>query len=172
MAFMTSMQRQVFNLFPASNFNRFETFKSWQVSSIGEEFLKQKYYFMKVWRWRLRLISVSFAAISFYSRRRRPSCSIGYFRFKVPLGTDSAKHFPVRKRQTIIFASHCKAVMNDLRLPMCRQLNHLLGKGSMQFGWWAVWPVKNCQMSIKVPQKWFHKKNDRFWHLFENCRRM
>ena len=24
---------------------------------------------------------------------------------------------------------------------------------------------KNCQMSIKVGQKWFHKKNDRFWHI-------
>ena len=25
-----------------------------------------------------------------------------------------------------------------------------------------VWPEKNRQMSIKVAQKWFHKKNDRF----------
>ena len=23
----------------------------------------------------------------------------------------------------------------------------------------TVWPVKSCQMSIKVDQKWFHKKN-------------
>ena len=26
-------------------------------------------------------------------------------------------------------------------------------------GVWAVWPDKNHQMSIKVAQKWFHKKN-------------
>ena len=23
---------------------------------------------------------------------------------------------------------------------------------------WAVWPVKSCQLSIKVAQKWFKKK--------------
>ena len=31
---------------------------------------------------------------------------------------------------------------------------------------------KNRQMSIKVVQKWFYKKNDRFWHLHKNCLRM
>ena len=31
---------------------------------------------------------------------------------------------------------------------------------------------KNCQMSIKVAQHWFHLKNDRFWHLYKNCLRM
>ena len=31
---------------------------------------------------------------------------------------------------------------------------------------------KNCQMSIKVAQKRFHLKNDRFWHLYKNCSRM
>ena len=32
-----------------------------------------------------------------------------------------------------------------------------------------VWPEKNRQMSIKVAQKWFHEKNDKFWHLYKNC---
>ena len=27
-------------------------------------------------------------------------------------------------------------------------------------------------MSIKVALKWFHQKNDRFWHLYKNCQRM
>ena len=31
---------------------------------------------------------------------------------------------------------------------------------------------KNCQMSIKVAQKWFHKENNRFWHLYKNCLKM
>ena len=31
---------------------------------------------------------------------------------------------------------------------------------------------KNRQMSIKVVQKWFHYKNDRFWHLHKNCLRI
>ena len=31
---------------------------------------------------------------------------------------------------------------------------------------------KNCQMSIKVPRKWFHEKNNRFWHLYKNCLRI
>ena len=35
-----------------------------------------------------------------------------------------------------------------------------------------VWPEKNRQMSIKLAQKWFHYKNDRFWHLYKNCQRM
>ena len=35
-----------------------------------------------------------------------------------------------------------------------------------------VWPDKNRQMSIKVAQKWFHKKNEWFWHLYKNCLRM
>ena len=35
-----------------------------------------------------------------------------------------------------------------------------------------VWPEKNCQMSIKVAQKWFHLINDRFWDFFKNCVRM
>ena len=26
--------------------------------------------------------------------------------------------------------------------------------------------------SIKVDQKWFHQKNDRFWHIYKNCLRM
>ena len=26
--------------------------------------------------------------------------------------------------------------------------------------YWAVWPEKNRQMSIKVAQKWFHKKKN------------
>ena len=33
----------------------------------------------------------------------------------------------------------------------------------------SVWPVKSHQMSIKVAQKWFHYKKDRFWHLYKNC---
>ena len=33
----------------------------------------------------------------------------------------------------------------------------------------AVWPVKSRQMSIKVAQKWFHYKNERFWHIYKNC---
>ena len=36
----------------------------------------------------------------------------------------------------------------------------------------SVWPEKNCQISIKVAQKWFHLKNDRFWHHYKNCLRM
>ena len=36
----------------------------------------------------------------------------------------------------------------------------------------AVRPEKNRQMSIKVAQKWFLEKNDRFWHLYKNCLRM
>ena len=35
----------------------------------------------------------------------------------------------------------------------------------------SVWPEKNRQMSIKVSQKWFQKKNDRFWYLYKNCLR-
>ena len=31
---------------------------------------------------------------------------------------------------------------------------------------------KNRQRSIKVAQKWFHQKNDRFWLLYKNCLRM
>ena len=27
---------------------------------------------------------------------------------------------------------------------------------------------KNCQMSIKIAQKWFYNKNDRFWHFYKN----
>ena len=34
---------------------------------------------------------------------------------------------------------------------------------------WPVWPVKSCQMSIKVAQKLFHWKNERFWFLYKNC---
>ena len=33
----------------------------------------------------------------------------------------------------------------------------------------AVWPDKNRQMSIKVAQKWFHKKNEWLRHLYKNC---
>ena len=36
----------------------------------------------------------------------------------------------------------------------------------------SVWPEKNCQISIKVAQKWFHLQNDRFWHHYKNCLRM
>ena len=36
----------------------------------------------------------------------------------------------------------------------------------------AVWPEKNCQMSIKVAQKWFHKKIDWFSHLYKIYLRM
>ena len=32
----------------------------------------------------------------------------------------------------------------------------------------AVWPVKSRQIAIKVAQKWFHLKNNRFWHLYKN----
>ena len=32
-----------------------------------------------------------------------------------------------------------------------------------------VWPEKSHQMSIKVAQKWFHSKNERFWQLYKNC---
>ena len=38
--------------------------------------------------------------------------------------------------------------------------------------WQSVWPEKNCQMSIKVAQKRFHYKNNRFWYLYKNCLRM
>ena len=31
---------------------------------------------------------------------------------------------------------------------------------------------KNRKMSIKVAQKWFHKKNDRFRYFYKNCLRM
>ena len=31
---------------------------------------------------------------------------------------------------------------------------------------------KNCQMSVKVAQKWFHLKNEIFWHLYKNCLRI
>ena len=31
---------------------------------------------------------------------------------------------------------------------------------------------KKRKMSKKVAQKWFHEKNDRFWHLYKNCLRM
>ena len=33
----------------------------------------------------------------------------------------------------------------------------------------AVWPVKSRPMSIKVAQKWFLYKNERFWHLYKIC---
>ena len=36
----------------------------------------------------------------------------------------------------------------------------------------AVWPEENRKMSIKVDQKWFHYKNDIFWHLYKKCLRM
>ena len=36
----------------------------------------------------------------------------------------------------------------------------------------SAWPIKSYQMSIKVTQKWFHKKNYRFWHLHKKCLRM
>ena len=36
----------------------------------------------------------------------------------------------------------------------------------------TVWPVNSHQMSIKVVQKWFHKKNEIFWHLYKNCQKM
>ena len=36
----------------------------------------------------------------------------------------------------------------------------------------AVWPEKIRQMSVKVAQKWFHQKNDTFWHLYKNGIRM
>ena len=36
----------------------------------------------------------------------------------------------------------------------------------------AVWRVKNHQISIKVAQKWFHKKNERFCPLYKNCLKM
>ena len=26
---------------------------------------------------------------------------------------------------------------------------------------------KNCQMSVNVAQKWFHHKNERFWHFYK-----
>ena len=32
----------------------------------------------------------------------------------------------------------------------------------------TVWPVKSSPMSIKVAQKWFHWKNERFGHLYKN----
>ena len=31
-----------------------------------------------------------------------------------------------------------------------------------------MWPEKNRQMSIKGAQKWFHLKNEWFWHLYIN----
>ena len=36
----------------------------------------------------------------------------------------------------------------------------------------AVWPVKKCQISIKVAQKLFPLQNWRFRHLYKNCLRM
>ena len=33
----------------------------------------------------------------------------------------------------------------------------------------SVWPEKNRLKSIKVVQKWFHCKNEWFWHLYKNC---
>ena len=45
-------------------------------------------------------------------------------------------------------------------------------KFNISFYLGSVWPENNCQMSIKVAQKWFHLKNDRFWHLCKNCLRM
>ena len=38
--------------------------------------------------------------------------------------------------------------------------------------WHAVWPEKNRQMSIKVAQKRFQYKDDRFWHICKKCLRM
>ena len=35
--------------------------------------------------------------------------------------------------------------------------------------WPSVWPIKSRQMSIKVAQKWFHSKNESFWHFYKNC---
>ena len=32
-------------------------------------------------------------------------------------------------------------------------------------------PEKNNQMSLKVAQKWFHKKNEWLWHIYKNCLR-
>ena len=32
-----------------------------------------------------------------------------------------------------------------------------------------VWPLKSSQIPIKVAQKRFHLKNERFWHLYKNC---
>ena len=34
---------------------------------------------------------------------------------------------------------------------------------------WSVWAVKKSPNVYKSSQKWFHKKNQRFWHLFNNC---
>ena len=36
----------------------------------------------------------------------------------------------------------------------------------------SVWPEKNCRMSIKVAQNWFHQKNDRFWHFYKKFLRI
>ena len=35
-----------------------------------------------------------------------------------------------------------------------------------------MWPAKSHQMYLKVAQKRFHYKNDRFVHLYKNCLRM
>ena len=40
------------------------------------------------------------------------------------------------------------------------------------FEWGPVWPEKIRQMSIKVAQNDFIRKNDRFWHLYKKCLRM
>ena len=40
-------------------------------------------------------------------------------------------------------------------------------KTSTASGLQAVWPEENRQMSIKAAQKWFHYKNERFWHLYK-----
>ena len=46
------------------------------------------------------------------------------------------------------------------------------GKAKRNRAMASVWPDKNCQMSIKVAQIWFHKKNEWFWYLYKNYLRM
>ena len=60
----------------------------------------------------------------------------------------------------------------DLRVLLLLHLKYTICQGSNLFTWQPVWPDKNRQMSIKVAQKWYHKKNEWFWHLCKNCLRM
>ena len=50
---------------------------------------------------------------------------------------------------------------------MDKDLDNYLRK----WGWLGegqtVWPVKSCQMSIKIAQKWFLYKIEIFWHFYK-----
>ena len=62
---------------------------------------------------------------------------------------------------------------------MCKSVLYLLENSiywieTIEFESGTVWPVKSCQMSVKVAQKWFHKKMkdfDTFTQIAYECRR-